>query len=175
MGRAAVAVLLTFATSSSGCATMNLSVPGAWRRPIASQHYDPVGRWDVVMALRRGSVIRVATKDGALHTGRYVGSVVHGLLLETDIEVQIARRDVLQVDLLKDLRYRSMKRSILGGAASGALAFGAYEVTLGLLFAGSAHMPALRTWALGAATGAGLGALGAATARPRTIYISPAP
>src|SRR5688572_14352106 len=113
MGRAAVAVLLTFATFSSGCATTSASWLGASPRRSAPQHYDPVGRWDVVMALRRGSVIRVATKDGALHTGRYVGSVVHGLLVETGIEVQIARADVLQVDLVKDLRYRSMKRSIL--------------------------------------------------------------
>ncbi len=175
MGRAAVAVLLTFATISSGCATTSGSWLGASRRPIALQHYAPVGRWDVVMALRRGSVIRVATKDGALHTGRYVGSVVHGLLLETGVEVQIARADILQVDVVKDLRHGGMKRSILGGAAGGALIFGAYEVTLGLLFAGTAYMPSLRTWAMGAALGAGMGALGAATARPRTIYISPAP
>ena len=174
MGRASVAMLLTLATLSSGCATMSGSWLGPSRGPSAPQHCNPLGRWDMVMALRNGSVIRVATKDGALHTGRHAGAAAHGLLLETRAQVQIARADILQVDVLKDSD-RSVTRSILRGAASGALAFGAYEVTLGLLFAGRAHMPALRTWALGAASGAGLGALGAATARPRTIYISAAP
>ena len=169
-----IPIVLTLGILSSGCATLRGGgLLGTSRRVSAPDSGNPIGRWDAVMALRCGSVVRVATKDGFLHTGQYVGAEVHELLIETSVKVQVARADILQIDLLKDPQERSVKSTLLRGAAAGALALGAYEASLGLLFAGKAHMPALRTWTLGAAWGAVSGAVGWAPSRPRTIYISP--
>lgn len=169
--RAAVAAILLLATCSSSCAS-HYGVPGPAHPRTARDHDDPVGRWLAVMTLRCGVPVRVVTRSGGIHTGRVTASSHDYLVVDQNgAAVRMERGDILRVDLPPDARSRI--RSIVGQTAAMALALAGYEVFLGLLFAGDLHVPPARTWAIGAAAGAGLGAAGAVLARSRTIYVSP--
>ena len=169
--RAAVAAILLLATCSSACASHYGGLGPAHPRTPRDRE-DPVGRWLAVMTLRRGAPVRVLTRGEGVHTGRLTASSDDHLVVDQNgAAVRMERGDILRVDLLTDARSRI--RGVVGQSAAMALAMAGYEVFLGLLFAGDLHMPPARTWAIGAAAGAGLGVAGAVLSRSRTIYISP--
>ena len=136
--------------------------PSARYQPAAL----PIGRWDNVMLLGRGTSVQVLLMDGGIATGRMVAADVSTLRLQVASgEIELASEKVMRVDRLE------APGSVVRDGAKGA-AFGAGFVGVLGLMAG--RVPPPRVFAAGAIAGAyhnaELGAVGGAA----TIYLAPA-
>ena len=129
------------------------------------------GRWDNVMLLAGGSVIGVLTMDGQ-RVGTLSRADGYRIRLVVDgIEQEIARQDVLRVDLvhLPGSDVRAVARKTAGGALLGAGAAALFAGVLG----GSAWPPPGVLVRGGAALGGVSGAAsGLAEREGRVIYIA---
>jgi hypothetical protein len=125
-----------------------------------------VGRWDNVMMLEPGSLIRVLTSDGAPITGRSVVASLQILRLRVgELESELDARNVVRVDLLATPR-AGTARQALRGAGTGLGIVG----VLGLLLDAA---PPPRVFATGAIVGAKHAVdLESAGQVPGTIYLA---
>ena len=174
--------LLAAGLATSGCAPYLSPVspygPG-FAQPLiparAPVDIDPSagarGRWDNVMLLQPNSVLSVLTMDG-----QRVGTLVHAdgygvRLLVDGVEAQIARDEVMRVDLvhLPGSDVAAVAKRTAGGAVLGA---GAAALIAGVI-GGSAWPPPGVLVRAGAAVG-GTSAAGAAIAdrQSRVVYIA---
>lgn len=103
------ALVLAAAIGTTACSPALFAVPGrtyplaahaGHSRPQVEQL--PIGRWDNVMRLPRGSTIDVLSTDGAANIGAITGADVRTVrVIVEGTEVSIARADVVRVDLVK--------------------------------------------------------------------------
>ncbi len=120
-------LVLTAAVTTTACAQGMFSVPVRgyplmphYAQPRVQAEPVPIGRWDNVMRLPRGSTVDVLTTDGAANVGPIQGSDVSSVRLVVDsVERRIERRDIVRVDLV-DLA-GSEVRGVARKAARGAL------------------------------------------------------
>ncbi len=173
-------LVLTAAMATAACAPGMFSVPARGHplrphddRPLAQVEPVPIGRWDNVMRLPRGSTVDVLTADGAANVGATLGSDVSSVRLVVDsVERRIDRRDVVRVDLV-DLAGSEM-RGVARKAARGALLGAGFAALLSGVVGGEAWPPPAPLLRGGAAIG-GVGAGQAELLRRagRLIYLAP--
>ena len=171
--------LLVAALATTGCAPYLSRYGPGYAQPLIQPRppvaVDPSvsarGRWDNVMLLPVDSVVGILTMDG-----QRVGVLSHadgyGVRVMVDgLEQQIARDDVLRVDLvhLPGSDTRAVARKAAGGALLGAGAAALFAGVLG----GSAWPPAGALLRGGAAVGGVSGAMaGLAERQGQVIYIA---
>ena len=167
MRRVIVIVLAAFTTT--GCSQLfhrGLYAPA--RHPIVAPaplpSPMPIGRWDSVMRLPRGSVVDVLSRNGEAFVGsvsRVDGSAVR--LVVQGVEEQIPRADVLRVDLV-DLPGSEVRHVARGAGLGAALGVGAAALISGVI-GGSAWPPPGALLRGGAAIGGLAGGEAALVAR----------
>jgi hypothetical protein len=124
----------------------------------------PIGRWDSVMRLPRGSVVDVLARNGDAFVGSVSG--VDGFavrMIVQSVETEIRRADVLRVDLI-DLPGSEVREVARGAGLGAALGLGAAAVIAGVI-GGSAWPPPGALLRGGAAVGGLAGGQAALTAR----------
>ncbi|MEO5897084.1 MAG: hypothetical protein ABIS06_15445 [Vicinamibacterales bacterium] len=182
MKRPARMVLMSLVTLlATGCApiyTGAMAGGGPFRpRGAAIRPYDPppIGRWDAVMSLDKGSTIGVLTADGVTR----VGVIVHAdlallTLAESGAQRPIPRSDVVRVDLIRAAgRNKSMVKDAAVGAVAGAATAGLGLALFPYLASGDVWVPPARVWGVGAAFGAAAAVMNHKDdRRMRTIYIA---
>lgn len=173
-----VAVLA--ALSTGACAPL-LHNPGFGyprpyaQRPAAVQQDIVTGRWDRVIALAPGATLAVMTTDGDVHVGRFVKAGLQWLSVAVDgAPRELARADVMRIDLVSAPVERGGGDEVMRGAAVGAATMGGAMMVVPFLATGDVWVPPARFWGFGAA----LGAIGAVQkrkleARDRTVYLAP--
>jgi hypothetical protein len=174
--------LLLAAAATSGCAQL-LSPYGYGRGyrpyPVAGPPVMPVdtsaaarGRWDQVMRLPAGAVIDVLTRDSSAYVGQLRGT--DGLtvrVMVNGIEEQIARGDVLRVDLV-DLPGSEVGAVAKRATAGALLGLGAAAL-IGGVIGGEAWPPPGALLRGGAAIGGVAGGEAALVARQgRLVYLA---
>ena len=167
MRKGIVIVLAAFTTT--GCSQLfyrGLHAPA--RRPIVAPaplaSSSPIGRWDLVMRLPRGSVVDVLSMNGEALVGPVSG--VDGFavrVIAQGVEQQIPRADVLRVDLI-DLPGSEVREAARGAGLGAALGVGAAAIMSGVI-GGSAWPPPGSLLRGGAAIGALAGGEAALAAR----------
>jgi hypothetical protein len=127
----------------------------------------PIGRWDNVMMLGRGTAVQVLMMDGAIATGRLVAADSASLRLRVASgEVELASDEVMRIDRV------DAAGSAVSDAAKGA-AFGAGVVGVLGLVAG--QVPPARLFAAGGISGAYSNVqLGSLSRGASTIYLASA-
>ncbi len=173
-------LVLTAAMATTACAPGMFSVPARgyplrprYARPAAQVEPVPIGRWDNVMRVPRGSTVDVLTSDGAANVGPTLGSDVSSVRLVVDgIERRIERRDVVRVDLVN--LAGSEVRAVARKAARGALLGAGLAALVSGVVGGEAWPPPGPLLRGGAAIG-GVGAGQAEVHRRsgRLIYLAP--
>ena len=173
-------VLATAAMATTACAPGMFSVPARGypllphhARPATQAEPVPIGRWDNVMRLPRGSTVDVLTTDGAANVGPTLGSDVSSVRLVVDgVERRIERRDIVRVDMV-DLA-GSEVRAVARKAARGALLGAGFAALVSGVVGGEAWPPPGPLLRGGAAIG-GVGAGQAELLRRagRLIYLAP--
>ena len=167
MRKGIVIVLAAFTTT--GCSQLfyrGLHAPA--RRPIVAPaplaSSSPIGRWDLVMRLPRGSVVDVLSMNGEALVGPVSG--VDGFavrVIAQGVEQQIPRADVLRVDLI-DLPGSEVREAARGAGLGAALGVGAAALISGVI-GGSAWPPPGALLRGGAAIGGLAGGEAALAAR----------
>ena len=174
--------LLFAAAATSGCAQL-LSPYGYGRGyrpyPVARPPVMPVdttaaarGRWDQVMRLPAGAVIDVLTLDSSAYVGQLRGADGHTVrVMVNGIEEQIARGDVLRVDLV-DLPGSEVGAVAKRATAGALLGLGAAAL-IGGVIGGEAWPPPGALLRGGAAIGGVAGGEAALVARQgRLVYLA---
>lgn len=170
---------IAMACLTAGCAPLMYSGPyGRMPPPQYGQRRPnveavPIGRWDNVMRLPRGSSIDVLTNDGAANVGLIAGSDAQSVRLQVDgADVRIARADVVRVDLVDLAGWDS--GAVARKAARGALVgVGMVGLITGVL-GGELWPPPAQAVRAGVALGAvGAGQAEATRRTPRMIYLAP--
>jgi hypothetical protein len=127
------------------------------------------------MSLRPNWIVEVLDSDGYTHTGRFVRASLQSLrFVTTGGEHEIARRDVIRVDLIhvEDAAGATAKDVTLG-AAAGAVGMAAPTALLSFLFSGKLTLPPAPYLAAGALAGGVTAAeRGRQARRPRMIYVA---
>ena len=124
----------------------------------------PIGRWDSVMRLPRGSVVDVLSRNGETFVGSMSG--VDGSAVRVvvqGVEEHIPRADVLRVDLV-DLPGSEVRAAARGAGLGAALGVGAAAIISGVI-GGSAWPPPGALLRGGAAIGGLAGGEAALAAR----------
>jgi hypothetical protein len=124
--------------------------PGAYGASVSIGSGGPIGRWDNVMMLPRGTSVEVLTADGQRTTATFVAATKTLLRVQADAgEREIASETIIRIDRWYGgpVGAQSVTRDAAKGAAVGA---GAIAV-LGLL---TGVAPPSRVVAAGAITGA---------------------
>ena len=175
-------LLATAAMATTACAPGMFSIPARgyplrphYARPAAQAEPVPIGRWDNVMRLPRGSTVDVLTSDGAAHVGPTLASDVSSVRLVVDgSERRIDRRDIVRVDMV-DLA-GSEVRAVARKAARGALLGAGFAALVSGVVGGEAWPPPGPLLRGGAAVG-GVAAGQAEVLRRsgRVIYVAPEP
>ena len=172
------ALAIVAVIGSSGCAQM-LGRPdyGPARGRPAEHDYlrtSVVNRWDRVMSLSPDWKIEVVDRNAVTHTGRFVRvSTWSVTLFATDGEREIARDDVIRVNLL-GTDPRPTKSRLATAAALGAVLYGASMSVVPTAASGKLWVPPAQVWAGGAAIGVlQTTAQIAHDRRRRTIYVAP--
>ena len=174
--------LLLAGAATSGCAQL-LSPYGYGRGyrpyPVARPPVMPVdttaaarGRWDQVMRLPAGAVIDVLTLDSSAYVGQLRGADGHTVrVMVNGIEEQIARGDVLRVDLV-DLPGSEVGAVAKRATAGALLGLGAAAL-IGGVIGGEAWPPPGALLRGGAAIGGVAGGEAALVARQgRLVYLA---
>jgi hypothetical protein len=166
---------------AAGCAPMyggGMTGAGLLRpRAAAVRPYEPppIGRWDSVMFLDKGSTLGVLTADGTTRIGVIVHADVNALTLaHSGAPESIPRPDVVRVDLLRAAgRAKSVVKDAAAGAVAGAATAGLGVALLPFLASGEVWLPPARVWGVGAAFGAAAAVMNKKEERrARTIYIA---
>ena len=173
--------LLFAGAATSGCAQL-LSPYGYGRGyrpyPVARPPVMPVdttaaarGRWDQVMRLPAGAVIDVLTLDSSAYVGQLRGADGHTVrVMVNGIEEQIARGDVLRVDLV-DLPGSEVGAVAKRATAGALLGLGAAAL-IGGVIGGEAWPPPGALLRGGAAIGGVAGGEAALVARQGRLDLS---
>ena len=167
---------------TTGCSPLMYPVAPGPYRPVPAPYFGhshahpevvPVGRWDNVMRVPRGSTIDVLTRDGAATIGRIAGSDAQSVRVQVDaVEVTIARGDIVRVDLvdLPGSDVEAVARRAGRGALIGA---GAVALVAGVL-GGEYWAPPARAMRAGVAVGAVAAGQAELTRRAgRMLYLAP--
>jgi hypothetical protein len=171
--RKAIVIVLA-AITTTGCA--HLGYPGLYaRRSVAVRPLPPplpIGRWDSVMRLPRGSTVDVLSMDGETFVGPVAG--VDGAAVRVivqGVEQRIPRAEVLRVDLV-DLPGSEVGAIAKRAGVGAALGVGAAALIAGVI-GGHAWPPPGALLRGGAAIGGLAGGEAALAARQgRLVYLA---
>lgn len=173
-------LVTTMALATTGCAPamMVMATRGNPAMPFIGQPTAPVepapiGRWDNVMRLPRGSGVDVLTVNGAANVGQIVDADNDTVRVDMDGAVlRVARADVVRVDLvdLAGSEARAVAREVARGALLGA---GVVALVAGVI--GPGAWPPPGEWLRAGAAVGGVTAGQAETRRRagRLIYLAP--
>src|SRR5262245_60012016 len=93
----------------------------------------PIGRWDNVMRLPRGSIVDVLSANGQAFVGQVIGADGFSVrVVVQGVEQQIPRADVVRVDLV-DLPGSEVREAAKGVGLGAALGVGAAAVISGVI------------------------------------------
>ncbi|HXG55208.1 MAG TPA: hypothetical protein VNJ03_07480 [Vicinamibacterales bacterium] len=174
-----LAVVMAVSVGTTGCAPMLAA--GMFAHPRQARGgpapaMPPIGRWDQVMSLRPGATIAMLTADGTTRAGQFVKASVRSVAFVAESgEIELPREEIIRVDLVRALPsgHRTAK-TVVTGAAQGALLAGASVAALPYLLTGNLWLPPARIWGFGAVAGGLKAGQGDAHERmPRTVYIAP--
>ena len=135
----------------------------------------PIGRWDNVVGLPAGVVLGIVTANGDVHTGSFVKAGMQWLRVAGGRgDIELARADVMRVEILGHAAGGINADAVVGGAAKGAATVAGAMMLVPYLLTGDVWVPPARFWGLGAALGAaGAVQKGRLDAQSRTVYLAP--
>lgn len=172
-------VVLLAAVLTTACSPLLAPPFGPSGFRTAARYHRPeppvIGRWDNVVGIRPGTAVGIVVADGSVRTGTFIKAALRSLQLQVDGGTQeLARADVLRVDVLADRAGTGTAGEIAAGAAKGALGLGGVLMAIPYLATGDVIVPPARFWGLGAVVG-GLDAAEKRRAQTgeRTVYIAP--